>query len=408
MSSPRAKVGPFGVFSQIGHAPALYALMAIMLPVTAAVMLTSTARNAFAAEGFDGAAGVGHVAVAATVGGTLAGLLAGSLADRYSPRRLMIGIYLAMALVTGALWLLVLQPDVTQPPFLALIAIDGALIAVCMTSLAKFQARLVPREAKGAAESVSGIRSGIGSLLGILLGLRVGSGASAILVSAVLFLVVAVLFMVFTKETAARAGGSTARYASARDFLIALRRRRELRDIVIADSLMFLVLPSALISLGVVAEDVIDLNPMLLSAGIVGVLLGRILVAARGTLGAVPRDLTIATVLYSGLAFISWYLLEAELLLNQVVLLAVIATIASSCGSFIQALMSAKLQERLPEEMRARGTGVIYGLRGLQMTIGVTLATWVVTGWSLHEYLFIVGMGLLLVMIGLKGFRRIV
>lgn len=408
MRSGTARAGRFGVFSQIGHAPGLYVLMGVMLPVTVAAMLVSTARNAFAAAGFDGATGVGNVAVAATIGGGVAGVLAGSLADRVSPRKLLIVIYLSMSLVTGFLWWLILQENVSRGAFLSVAFMDGALVAVSVTALAKFQARLVPHEAKGAAESVSGIRSSIGSLLGIFIGLRVGSGAGSILLAATLFVVVSLLFAVLTKEPALRARSMAVPPGSARDFIRALKRQRELRQIVIADALMYLALPSALLSLGVVAEDIADLNPILLSAGIIGVLLGRLLVAARGTLGPVPRDLTIATVLYSMLAIGSWYLLEEDWLLDQIVLLTMIATIASACGSFVQALISAKLQEQLPEDLRARGTGVIYGLRSLQLTIGVMFATWVITGWSLHEYLIVVGAGLLLVTIALRGFRRIV
>jgi hypothetical protein len=187
----------------------------------------------------------------------------------------------------------------------------------------------------------------------------------------------------------------------------ALREKRELRDIMIADSVMFLALPTALLALGVVAEDIYDLNPVLVAAGIVGVLAGRLLVAARGTLGNVPRSLLIATLLYSCLALGSWYLLEDDWLLGQVVLMTVIATVASASGSFVQAMLGAKLQEQLPEEVRARGTALIYGVHSIELTIGVAIATWVVTSWSLHEYLAIVGIALLLSTIGLRGFSRI-
>lgn len=408
MKRGRVSAGPFGVFSQIGHAPALYALMGVMLPVTVAGMLMSTARNAFAAAGFNGASGVGNVAVAATIGGGLAGVLAGSLADRFSPRKLLIAVYTSMTAVALVLWWLVQQDAVSRGAFLAVAAVDGALVAVSVSSMAKFQARLVPREAKGAAESVSGIRSSIGSLVGILVGLRVGNGSGSILLAAVIFAVVVLLFILVTKEPPARPKSAPAQSGSARDFFHALKRQRELREIVIADALMYLALPSALISLGLVSEGITDLNPHLTSAGIVGVLLGRLLVAARGTLGPVPRDLTIATVTYSILAIGSWYLLQEEWLLGQVLLMTAIATVASACGSFVQALMAAKLQERLPEDLRARGTGIIYGIRSLQLTLGVTFATWVIAGWSLHEYLVIIGVGLLLVTIALRGFRRIV
>ena len=402
----------FGVFSQIGFAPAFYALMGVMLPVMVAAMLLVTARNSFASVGFGGAQGIGDVAVAATVGGGIAGVLAGSLADKYSPRSILVIVYFAMGLSTLALWFLIHEVDPSRGAYLAVAAVDGALVAISVSALAKFQARLVGDGAKGAAESVNGIRSSVGSLIGIAVGLFVGSGAFSVLFAAALFPVVAMLILVVTKRPASSARSSVARGGSARDFFLALRRETELRDIVIADGLMYLALPSALLSMGVVAEDINRLNPILApilaSAGIIGVLAGRLLVAARGTLGPVPRDLTFATVLYALLALSSWLAIQGDWLLNQVILMTAAAAVASACGSFVQALLGAKLQERLPEDLRARGTGLIYGMRAFQLTIGVTVATWVVAGGSLHHYLVLVGIGLLVATIGLRGFRRII
>ena len=402
----------FGVFSQIGSAPAFYALMGVMLPVMVAAMLLVTARNSFASVGFGGAQGIGDVAVAATVGGGIAGVLAGSLADKYSPRSILVIVYFAMGLSTLALWFLIHEVDPSRGAYLAVAAVDGALVAISVSALAKFQARLVGDGAKGAAESVNGIRSSVGSLIGIGVGLFVGSGVFSVLRAAALFPVVAVLILVVTKRPASSARSSVARRGSAGDFFLALRRETELRDIVIADGLMYLALPSALLSMGVVAEDINRLNPILApilaSAGIIGVLAGRLLVAARGTLGPVPRDLTFATVLYALLALSSWLAIQGDWLLNQVILMTAAAAVASACGSFVQALLGAKLQERLPEDLRARGTGLIYGMRSFQLTIGVTVATWVVVGGSLHHYLVLVGIGLLVATIGLRGFRRII
>ena len=79
----------------------------------------------------------------------------------------------------------------------------------------------------------------------------------------------------------------------------------------------------------------------LVSAGIVGVLAGRLLVAARGTLGPVPRDLTFAAVLYALLALGSWLAIQDDWLLDQVMLMTVVAAVASACGSFVQALLAA-------------------------------------------------------------------
>lgn len=170
---------------------------------------------------------------------------------------------------------------------------------------------------------------------------------------------------------------------------------------------MYLALPSALLSMGVVGEDIVWLNPTWVSADTMGVFAGRFFVAARGTLGPVSRDLTFATVLYALVALGSWWAIQGDWLLDEVILRTVVATVASTCGSLVWAMLGAKLQERLPDELRARGTGLIYGVRSLQLTIGVTVATWVVAGRSLHDYLIVVGIGLLAATIGLRGFRRI-
>jgi MFS family permease len=397
----------YGVFSQIGHAPAVYALFAALIPVTVAAMLLSTARNAFAAANFAGAQGVGNVAIASTIGGGVGGLFASSLADRYSAKRVVIIVNLLFAVTTGALWLLVQQDEVTSAAFLVIAAVDGGMIAVSVSAVAKVQASLVSRDAKGAAEAVSSIRSSVGSLLGIVIVIWVGEGTGALALASALFIVVAVLVALVTRNLTAPKSHRISRSGSTAALVRALREKRELRDIMIADSVMYLALPTALLSLGVVAEDIYELNPIMVSAGIVGVLAGRMLVAARGTVGRVPRALRIATLLYAFLALGSWYLLEDDWLLGQVVLMAAIATLASAAGSFVQSMLGAKLQEQLPEDVRARGTGVIYGVHSVELTIGVAIATWVVTGWSLHEYLLLVGISLLLATIGLRGFSRI-
>ena len=407
MTSRLARLTHLGVFSQIGDASAFYGLMAAVLPVTVAAMLLTTVRNTFAAENFLGAQGVGNVAIATTVGGGVAGMFASSLGDRYSAKRIVIIINLAFAVTTFALWLLLQQQGVTSFAFLAIAVVDGGMIAVSVSAVAKVQAHLVSRDAKGAAEAVSSIRSSIGSLLGIAFVLWVGRGTNALLWASALFVLVSLLVALVTRNLEVQPHSRVSRSGSSAVFVRAIRENRELRDIMIADSVMFLALPTALLSLGVVAENILELNPLLTSAGIVGVLAGRLLVGVRGTEVRVPRALRTATLLYACLALGSWFLLKDDWLLGQALLMTVIATVASAAGSFVQSMLGAKLQEQLPEDVRSRGTGLMYGVHSVELTIGVALATWVVTGWSLHEYLLILGMGLLLAAIGLRGFSRI-
>ena len=180
------------------------------------------------------------------------------------------------------------------------------------------------------------------------------------------------------------------------------------RDGGVADLLMFLALPSALLAMGVVAEELNALNPVFITVGIVGVLGGRLLVAARGTGGAIARDLTLATVAYVLIVLAAWALLLPEWwLLSQPTLMVAMALVASACGAFVQALLAVRLQERLPDDIRGRGTGMVSGLRGLQLAIGLALATWVVARWSFEAYLLVVAILLTVVMLGLRCFRRI-
>lgn len=83
------------------------------------------------------------MAVAATVGGGIAGVLAGSLADKYFPRNILVIVYVAMGCSTLALWFLIHENVPSRSAYLAVAAVDGALVAISVSALAKFQARLV-------------------------------------------------------------------------------------------------------------------------------------------------------------------------------------------------------------------------------------------------------------------------
>ena len=406
MHAPAFSITRIGVVAQVGHSPRFYALMSFALPITMAALLLSTARNAIAASAFSGQHGVGLVAIGATIGGGLSGILAGSLTDRFSPRALFVITNFGLATGTGILWLCVVHSFGSEPGLILLSLIDGGLIALSSTALVKLQSELVPQEAKGAAETLSGIRASAGSLIGVALGSQLDNRTDAILLAMIFFALVAITILAFTRNVDAAMQGPRGA-GSLLDLLSALRGNRALRDVVIADLLMFLCLPSALIALGVAAEGIESLNPALLTAGIVGVLAGRLLVAARGTKGAVPRDLTIATVTYSLFAFLSFIALINHWLFHNVIALVAVATIGSACGSFVQALLSAKFQENLPGQLRGRGSGMMYGARSLQLTLGISIATWVISRVSLHGYLIYVGVVLLLVTCGLRGFRRI-
>lgn len=136
--------------------------------------------------------GVGLVAIGVTIGGGIAGILAGSLTDRFSPRALFVIANFGLAVGTGILWLCVFNSFGSEPGLILLSLIDGGLIALSATALVKLQSELVPQEAKGAAETLSGIRSSAGSLIGVVLGSQLGKGTAAMVGAMLLFALVAI------------------------------------------------------------------------------------------------------------------------------------------------------------------------------------------------------------------------
>lgn len=407
-SRHRLSLARIGVLGQIGHAPAFYALMALVLPIATAALLVSTARNAASAVSFGGAQGVGTIAFAVTLGSGAAGVLGGSLIDRFPPRVLLGAACLAMSASTALLWSLLGAGTASPASLIALSAIDGALATIAAVSVIKAQAGTVPTGARGAAEAVNSVRGSLGSIAGVLLGSRLGFGAPAVLLAAVLLAVVGIVLLATASAPRSARPLALTAPGSFTDFLRVVRGDAALRDVVVADLLMFLALPSALLAMGVVAEELDALNPVLITAGIVGVLGGRLVVAGRGTGGTVARDLTVATLAYAAITLAAWALLLPDgWLLDQAALMAVMAVAASGCGAFTQAMLAVRLQERLPDDLRGRGTGLVSGLRALQLAIGVALATWVVARFSFETYLLAVAIVLVVVTAGLRGFRRI-
>ena len=381
--------------------------MAVTLPIAMAAGMMGTARNNVAVASFGGASGVGGLALAATLGGGVSGIFAGSLADRFAAQRILITVNLCFALSALTLWLLVFTSALTPLESMTLAAIDGALTALSVTSVVKLQVATVPAKAKGAAEVLNGLKASLGALAGVFVTTRLGGDSAVIVICAVLFSLVAALVAAGRFRAPAAEDHPSAPPATFGTLLRAIVRDHGLRDVVIADLVMYLVLPTILLGLAVVDEAIPEYSPLFVSVGIVGVLIGRLVLAARGTSGRVPLALTLAALTYAALAITALVLMDGDWKIGHIAALAFVAMAGSACGSFIQALLAAKVQERLPDELRARGTGFLYGLRAIKVAIGVIVVTYFVTVWTTRVYLGVLTLLLLAVVIGLRGFRRV-
>lgn len=395
-----------GVFSQVGDAPRFYSLMTAMVPAAFAASTVGSVRVILAAQS-GGATTVGSAALASSLGGVATGVLAGALVDRFRPH-LVLAMSLAGLMVSYcALAVLTRQAMVTSQEVVLFAALDGALIAVSFMGLVKVQSALVRPDARGAAESINSIRASVGSLLGALLAESIVVVADRVIFCALLMAASTVLVFVIPRRLLREQESGLRPKGSLATLVHAVRRNGSFRTVVIADLVMYLVLPSTVLSLAVVREGLLAVQGPLVASGIVGVLAGRLAMAARGTRGRVSRDLTLATSGYALIALVGAVAMSGGWLFSNAAFLGALVLVGSACGSFTQTMLGAKFQEQVPDAARGQASGAMYAARGVLLSLGIIVTTTLVSAWSTQLYAGFLACALLLVVMLLQGFRRI-
>ena len=125
--------------------------------------------------------------------------------------------------------------------------------------------------------------------------------------------------------------------------------------------------PNDVLSIALADEEALELKPRFIATGIAGVLAGW-LILARTVTGSHPRrNAVLALTGYSALALIVAVLFIDHWLLKHQWALILIALTASACGSLVQVLLSASVQERLPDNARESVTGVMFAIRQIKI-----------------------------------------
>jgi len=395
-----------GVFSQVGSAPRFYWLMAAMVPASFAGSTIGSIKVILAAQ-TGGVSTVGTAALVSTVTGCIAGLLAGRVVDRVRANVVLACSMAGFMLSYLSLAFLVAHNSVTDTWVIFFSAVDGAIITFSFLSTIKIDAALVRPNARGAAESISSIRASVGGLLGALLAGSIVLIVDRVIFCAVLTGITFVLVLVIPRGVMARSTAKKQQKGSVAVMLGALKSNPSFRTVVIANLTLYLVVPSTLLSLSVVREGLLGIQGVLVGAGIVGVMAGRLTLAARGTRGAVSRDLTLATLLYAFLAAIAAVGMVGDWLFGQTALLALLIMLGSACGSFTQSMLAAKFQEQVPDAVRGQASGVMYAAVAVQLALGIVVTTSVVSAWSTFAYSVLLACLLLFAVVFLQGFRQV-
>ena len=416
--SAQPSAGIIGVFSQVGRAPRFYWLMAAMVPASFSASTVGAVRVILAAH-VGGTATVGTIALVSTVVGFVGGLLGGRVVDRVRANVVLGAALAGFTLSYLALAFMVERDAVSTPMVLCFAGIDGALYSLSYLSLIKVQSALVRPEARGAAESISSTRSSIGGLLGALLAENIVLVVDRMLFCAAITGITFVLVLLIPRGAMSRPEGKQVRQVGKGDeqgtttrgsaslLVSTLRTNASFRKVVVANLTLYLVVPSTVLSLSVVSEGLESMQSVLVAASIAGVLAGRLILVARGTRGAVSRDLTLATVTYGALALVTGVALIDEWITFRPGLLSTLIFAGSACGAFTQSMLAAKFQEQVPDAIRGQASGAMYSAVAVQLSIGILLATTVVAAWTVHVFTVILGVLLLLAVLFLRGFRGI-
>ncbi len=392
------------VVAMLSPTPRIFVFFAVLLPGAIAIGALITAKLEYATAAFGGEVGVGALATMLSVAGAIAALPAGVLADRFNARHLLLISGLTTGLLVTALGLGLTSGLLSPGWLLAGTALEGIAMGMGLTALPNTQAALVPANARGAAEIVNMLRFGVGLVIGGVLADFVADASLTLLVAGP---------TIIASVVAAWLVASPVRFARARgkqplgDVVRALRDLPLLRAAVVGDALMRFVVPVSLTFLFVVDRGAEHLITLVVIAGTVGALSGNLGLAIRGLSGNLPRILFWTFSVYTVTLAIGAILLTGDWLVGQPVILMLLIALGSAASSYGQSLLVALVQQRSPDEIRGRLSGLLSVPRLLLSGLATALLTLVV---SVHDTRLATALLALLAVgsiIALRGFRRV-
>jgi hypothetical protein len=186
-----------------------------------------------------------------------------------------------------------------------------------------------------------------------------------------------------------------------------LRTNGALRRVVIADLVLTFVIPTQLSNSVLVEEgDVVLVLPVLLN-GVFGVLVGRLTLLFTGSLGDVRRALLISFGLYATVAVVAVPAALSGLLLERAELASVGIFLGSSLSAFALGMLSALVQQLVPDDIRGALSGSMAAARSLLVGASAGLLAILIVPLSSEAVIVVVAVLAVAALAAVRGFSGI-
>ena len=366
----------------LASTPRVWIFMGLTLLSAMATGAQGVARVQIATEAYGSAVGIGTMALTYGIAAVIMCLPSGMIVDRFSARYVFLTSMILLVIAQGRIAVLAAQGAVLPADLLVNSAIEGILTGLIYTSLAKVQASLVDRDARGSAEIINLLRIAIGALMGTLIAGAIDDPPLAMGVAACTSAGVAIGVLLVSRSTRSSLAGTR----SGADLTIAFRAIRDSRPLqvlVVIDLIFRLVIPTQVITLFIADEKIVNFAGTLISLGIVGVLLGQLALAIRGLNRPKPPPYlatfagAIVISALGGVGLWGGWLLQSYLAVATCILA------YSALTAFAQGAVSAMIQQECPDEVRGRVTAGLGGVRNLFVTLAVAAGSLVMATWHL-------------------------
>lgn len=400
VSLPRASV-----LAQLRTTPRVFVFMGVLIGAAVSLGAKEVARWQYLNEAFHSEWGLGIAAAITAVSVAIVSITVGRVIDRRDPRPFVVLAVLLPA-VSNSMTGLVLMSGPISPVWVAISSVaDGVIIGFAGVSLLKMQASFVRPGAEGAAEILNILRVGIGGAIGALLAGMSPNPALTLLASTVLLLATAVGTWWVMRPVAPRPPSRTRTGLLA--VLSYLRQTGSLRRLIIVDLTLALVIPTQVINLALVGMDASELAGLSIASGMVGVLLGRLILAAIGFRGNPRRLLTLVVGGLCVAQFIGAVMLTDGWLVRQLLALPAIIIVGSVCSTYAQGVTAAIIQQGVLEQHRGGLASLLVTGRNALISTGALGGAALAVAWGPQAFLVVLALGLLVVLVGSRGFASV-
>jgi len=373
-----------------------------LAPGALVIGIIGVTRTVLATDIYGDESGVASTAIASGLAGAVAGLIAGVLVDRGNARWILLASMALLAASQATLAVVYATGALSASLLIGLTIADGFLVGVQVTALITTQAGLVSAQARGAAEITNALRIGVGSAIGAWLATSLLTSGPALVIAACVTGLVTIITIWTTRSftPAHRHGGAGF------DAVIALLRQPgPLRSTVIINALLALVLPTQLVNFFIVDKELGNLLGPATIAGLLGVLAARLHLSITGLRGSPTQRVRSSYAIFAATVVVSNVVLIIE---SDAVLTASFVPlifIGSWSSGLAFGLVTAMVQQRLPDAVRGRFTGGLAALLNLLAVAGVLIAGLIITPQSTEVFLLVLAVALAAVAAITRGFR---